>query len=96
MTESPYNRKQLRDIPYLHAEKMIKSQIRVNKYWLNPREQVEMWQVDEISKAYIDKNLNYEMALVALTCKDFDRATFYIDRETTEPLSKWKNLTKLT
>jgi hypothetical protein len=36
------------------------------------------------------------MALIALTCKDFDRARFYIDRETNELLTKWKNLTKLT
>ena len=52
--------------------------------------------MDDISKAYIDKNFNYEMALIALTCKDFDRARFYIDRETNELLSKWRNLTKLT
>jgi hypothetical protein len=34
--------------------------------------------------------------MVALTCKDFDRARFYLDRETTELLTKWKNLTKLS
>ena len=55
-----------------------------------------MWQMDDVSKAYLDKNFNYEMALIALTCKDFDRARFYIDRETTELLTKWRNLTKLT
>jgi hypothetical protein len=44
----------------------------------------------------LDKNFNYEMALISLTCKDFDRARFFIDRETTELLTKWKNLTKLT
>lgn len=57
---------------------------------------MERWQLDDISKAYLDKNFNYEMALISLTCKDFDRARFYIDRETTELLTKWKNLTKLT
>jgi hypothetical protein len=36
------------------------------------------------------------MALISLTCKDFDRARFFIDRETTELLTKWMNLTKLT
>ena len=75
---------------------MIKAQIRVDQYWGNLSKQVERWQVDDISKAYIDKNFNYEMALIALTCKDFDRARFYIDRETNELLSKWRNLTKLT
>ena len=34
--------------------------------------------------------------MIALTCKDFDRARFFIDRETVELLTKWKNLTKLT
>lgn len=49
-----------------------------------------------MSKAYLDKNFNYELAMVALTSKDFDRARFYIDRETIELLTKWKNLTKLS
>ncbi len=52
--------------------------------------------MDAESKAYLDKNFNYELALVALTGKDFDRARFYIERETTELLTKWKNLTKLS
>lgn len=38
---------------------------------------VEDWQSDKLSKAYLDKNFNYEMALIALTCKDYDRARFY-------------------
>jgi len=55
-----------------------------------------MWTLDDGSKAYLDKNFNYEMAIISLTYKDFDRARFFIDRETTELLTKWKNLTKLT
>ena len=88
--------KQLRDIPFQQAEKLIKAQIRVDQYWSSLSKQVERWQLDDISKAYLDKNFNYEMALIALTCKDFDRARFYIDRETNELLAKWRNLTKLT
>jgi hypothetical protein len=57
---------------------------------------VEFWQLDDISKAYLNKNFNYELAMIALTAKDFDRARFFIDRETIELLTKWKNLTKLT
>jgi hypothetical protein len=57
---------------------------------------VEFWQLDDVSKAYLNKNFNYELAMIALTAKDFDRARFFIDRETIELLTKWKNLTKLT
>jgi hypothetical protein len=49
-----------------------------------------------ISKALLDKNFNYELAFIALTSKDYDRARFYLDKETTELLSSWKNLTKLS
>ena len=97
MTSDPVlNQRQLKDIPYHQAEKLIKAQLRVDEYWSNLSKQVERWQLDDISKAYLDKNFNYEMAMIALTCKDFDRARFYVDRETSELLSKWKNLTKLT
>lgn len=34
--------------------------------------------------------------MIALTSKDFDRARFYIDKESLELLTKWKNMTKLT
>ena len=97
LTSDPVlNQKQLRELPYHQAENLIKAQIRVDEYWSNLSKQVERWQLDDISKAYLDKNFNYEMALISLTCKDFDRARFFIDRETTELLTKWKNLTKLT
>lgn len=89
-------RQQLRDIPFQQAEKMIKAMIRVDQYWGELAKQVERWQLDDISKAYLDKNFNYELALIALTCKDFDRARFYIERETSELLAKWRNLTKLS
>ena len=79
---SEYRDKQLCEIPYAHAEKLIKAQLRVDEYWSNLSRQIEVWQMDPLSKAYLDKNFNYEMALVALTCKDYDRARFYLDRET--------------
>lgn len=75
---------------------MIKAQLRVDQHWSSLSKQVERWQLDDVSKAYLDKNFNYELALIALTCKDFDRARFYVDRETNELLAKWRNLTKLT
>ena len=68
----------------------------MDQHWSALAHQVEAWQRDEASKVYLDKNFNYELAMIALTCKDFDRARFFIDRETVELLSKWKNLTKLT
>ena len=52
--------------------------------------------MDSRSKAYLDKNFNYEIAIVALTSKDYDRARFYLDRETNELLAQWRNLTKLS
>lgn len=68
----------------------------MDDFWGGLSKTLEIWQHDPVSKAYLDKNFNYEMALYALTCKDFDRARFYLDRETTELLSQWKNLTKLS
>ncbi len=66
---------------------MIKAQIRTDDYWNNLTKQIELWQHDPISKAYLDKNFNYELAMSALTCKDYDRARFYLDKETSELLS---------
>lgn len=88
--------KSLRDIPFHQAESLIRAELRVDQYWGPLAHQVEAWQRDEASKVYLDKNFNYELAMIALTCKDFDRARFFIDRETVELLTKWKNLTKLT
>ena len=51
---------------------------------------------DPTSKALLDKNFNFELALVALTSNDYDRARFYLDREISELLTQWKNLTKLS
>jgi hypothetical protein len=52
--------------------------------------------MDPVSKAYLDKNFNYELALVSLTLRDYDRARFYLDKETNELIQSWKNLTKLS
>lgn len=96
LSEGEYSKKQLKLIPYHHAECMIRAQLRDENYWKSLDAQVSMWQLDEISKAYLDKNFNYELAMIALTSKDFDRARFYIDKEAVELLTKWKNMTKLT
>lgn len=65
---------------------MIKAQLRSDEYWSNLSKQIEFWQHDSVSKAYLDKNFNYELALTSLTCKDYDRARFYLDREQNELL----------
>ncbi|CDW71353.1 dna-dependent protein kinase catalytic subunit [Stylonychia lemnae] len=91
-----YHSKQLSEIPFKHAEKMIRAQIRTDEYWNNLTKQIAFWQKDQVSKAYLDKNFNYELAINSLTCKDYDRARFYLDKETNELLSQWKNLTKLS
>jgi hypothetical protein len=93
---APEATKKLKDIPFHRAENLIRAQLRVDEFWGSLARQVEVWQRDEISKVYLDKNFNYELAMIALTCKDFDRARFFIDRETVELLTRWKNLTKLT
>jgi hypothetical protein len=87
---------ELKDIPYHHAENLIRSHIRDADHWQALDKNLRMWQLNDISKAYLDKNFNFELALIALTSKDFDRAMFYIDRESIELLIKWKNMTKLT
>lgn len=70
----------------------------MDDYWGNLANQIEKWSMgtDPTSKALLDKNFNFELALVALTSNDYDRARFYLDREISELLTQWKNLTKLS
>jgi hypothetical protein len=51
---------------------------------------------DDYSKQILEKNFSYELAMVFLTQRDYDRATIYIERESNELLTQWKNLTKLS
>lgn len=75
---------------------MIRAQLRDENYWTHLDRQIVLWKENPISETYLTKNFNYELAMVALTSKDFDRARFFIDREAVELLSKWKNMTKLS
>lgn len=38
-----YKDQRLQDIPYAHAEKMIKAQIRTDDFWNNLNRQIEVW-----------------------------------------------------
>lgn len=44
----------------------------------------------------LEKNFSYELSMLFLTQLDYDRARIYIEREASELLSQWKNLTKLS
>ena len=44
----------------------------------------------------LEKNFSYELAMLFLTQLDYDRARIYIEREASELLAQWKNLTKLS
>lgn len=76
----------MREIPFAQADKMIRAELRNDDYWANLSNQFDFWGTDPVSKAYLDKNFNYELATLALTSKDYDRARFYLDREITELL----------
>ena len=41
---------------------------------------------DDYSKSMLEKNFNYELAMLFLTQLDYDRARIYIERETSELL----------
>lgn len=75
---------------------MIRSQIRYEEYWENLTSQVNTWMKDQYSKTMLEKNFSYELAMLFLTQLDYDRARIYIEKESTELLSQWKNLTKLS
>jgi hypothetical protein len=51
---------------------------------------------DDYSKNILEKNFSYELSMFFLTQLDYDRARIYIEREASELLSQWKNLTKLS
>ena len=84
------------NVPLQDTEKLFKSCLRVDSEWRTVSKLMEKWLLHEPSKTILDRNFNYEMALISLTSKDFDRARFYADRETSELLRSWLNLTKLS
>jgi hypothetical protein len=65
---------------------MIRSQIREQDHWENLTGQVNYWMTDDYSKAMLEKNFSYEMAMLFLTQLDYDRARIYIEREAAELL----------
>jgi hypothetical protein len=81
---------------FKQVDLMIRSQIRSESYWENLTSQVNRWMQDDYSKTMLERNFSYELSLLFLTQLDYDRARIYIEREATELLSQWKNLTKLS
>jgi hypothetical protein len=75
---------------------MIRSQIRSESHWESLTSQIHLWMADDYSKAMLERNFSYELAMLFLTQLDYDRARIYIEREAAELLSQWKNLTKLS
>jgi len=81
---------------FKQVDLMIRSQIRCEQHWESLTAQINLWMKDDYSKAMLEKNFSYELAMLFLTQLDFDRARIYIEREASELLSQWKNLTKLS
>ena len=52
--------------------------------------------MEDYSKCILEKNFCYELSMFFLTSSDYDRARIFIDKESTELLTQWKNLTKLS
>lgn len=75
---------------------LIRSMLRSEGQWESLSELVKLWMQDDYSKAMMEKNFSYELAMLSLTQLDYDRARIYIERESTELLNQWKNLTKLS
>ena len=92
--------KQLHEIAsvsgFKQVDLMIRSQIRSEEHWESLTGQINLWMKDDYSKAMLEKNFSYELAMLFLTQLDYDRARIYIERESSELLSQWKNLTKLS
>jgi hypothetical protein len=75
---------------------LIRSMLRAGGKWESLSDLVKLWLQDDYSKSMMEKNFSYELALLSLTQLDYDRARIYIERESTELLNQWKNLTKLS
>ena len=70
--------------------------LRSEGQWESLSKLVKLWMQDDFSKAMMEKNFSYELAMLSLTQLDYDRARIYIERESSELLNQWKNLTKLS
>lgn len=66
---------------------MIRSQIRSEDHWEALTSQINLWMKDDYSKAMLEKNFSYELAMLFLTQLDYDRARIYIERDAAELLS---------
>ena len=75
---------------------MIRSQIRSEHHWSTLTSQINNWMMEDYSKCILEKNFCYELSMFFLTSSDYDRARIFIDKESTELLTQWKNLTKLS
>ena len=81
---------------FKQVDLLIRSQIRCEDHWESLTNQVNEWMTDDYSKTMLERNFNYELAMLFLTQLDYDRARIYVDKEAAELLSQWKNLTKLS
>jgi len=70
--------------------------LRSEGQWESLSKLVKLWMQDDFSKAMMEKNFSYELAMLSLTQLDYDRARIYVERESSELLNQWKNLTKLS
>lgn len=72
---------------FKQVDLMIRSQIRSEHHWESLTGQINLWMKDDYSKAMLEKNFSYELAMLFLTQLDYDRARIYIEREAAELLS---------
>lgn len=81
--------KQLSQIPDQQAQIMIRAMLRREQYWVSLNEMIQNWNNDTRSKAYLEQQYNFEQALMQVTAKDFDRARFFINKESNDLINQW-------
>lgn len=70
--------------------------LRRDQYWVSLNEMIQSWNNDIRSKAYLEQRFNFEQALMQVTAKDFDRARFFINKEESDLICQWQDMTKLS
>mmetsp|Transcript_20542 Transcript_20542/g.17961 ORF Transcript_20542/g.17961 Transcript_20542/m.17961 type:complete len:86 (+) Transcript_20542:1531-1788(+) len=68
----------------------MKGLINNDEFWPTMNEYVLAWRGKERSRNVIDQKYGWEVGLLSITQKDFDRAKYFLDLQTKSFLKRWE------
>jgi len=69
---------------------LIKGLIYNDENWPTMNEYVSSWRGSEKIKQFVDSRFSWELAVLAITQKDFDRARYFVEMQKNNFLKKWE------